>query len=67
MTQVCEKSEYEMEVKESHQKVAKKVKKKNANSSLGGLNPRYYENARTPKKAKHYRDLKSLPYNNNLY
>ena len=63
MTQVCEKSDYEVKVKDSHQEVSEDVKKGKANSSLGGLNPRYYENARTPKKAKVCRDLKSLTNN----
>ncbi|MHA2289836.1 MAG: hypothetical protein ACXABG_13710 [Promethearchaeota archaeon] len=67
MTQVVKKSDYEAEVKECQQKVAKEVNKRNSNSSLGGLNPRYYENARTPKKAKIYRDLKSLTYNKVLF
>jgi len=52
MTQVYEKTTFEMEVKESEQKTAQKAIERKIDNLLGDLNPRYFEQARTPNKAK---------------
>ncbi|GAG77487.1 unnamed protein product, partial [marine sediment metagenome] len=59
-----EKQVYEIEIEENEIKPVKKVKKKarakKANKSNGISNPRYFENARTPKKARKALPLKTL-------
>jgi len=56
MTESFEKPVFEVVVEENELKPAKKVKDKvkakRANKSNGISNPRYFENARIPKKAK---------------
>jgi hypothetical protein len=56
MTESFEKPVFEVVVEENElkpvKKVKDKVKVKKANKSNGISNPRYFENARTPKKAK---------------
>jgi len=52
MTQAYNKQAYEIEVEEQEQKVAQKAIEIKADNSQGISNPRYFENARTPKKAK---------------
>jgi hypothetical protein len=49
-----------MEIVEQEQKVAQKANKKKADNSNGISNPRYFENARTPKKAKQSLALQTL-------
>lgn len=53
MTQVSEKSDIELQVKENKQhKVELKVNEKNVDDLLGDLNPRYFEENMNMKKAK---------------
>ena len=52
MTQVCEKSGFEMEVMENKQKGTQKVNEKEVDNALGGLNPRYYERVMSLRDAK---------------
>jgi len=59
MTQAYNKQAYEMEIEEQEQKVAQKANKKKVDNSNGISNPRYFENARTPKKAKREQVLKN--------
>ena len=64
MTQAYEKPVFENVEEENEYKLVKKtekkVKAKKADKSLGISNPRYYENARTPKKAKMNRTLQKV-------
>ena len=63
MTESFEKPVFEVVVEENElkpvKKVKDKVKVKRANKSNGISNPRYFENARTPKKAKREQVLKN--------
>jgi hypothetical protein len=64
MTEAYEKPVFENVEEENEYKLVKKTKKKvkakKADKSLGISNPRYYENARTPKKAKNAYTLKKV-------
>jgi len=59
MTQVSEKQTYEIEIEENKEKATLIIIEKKADNSSGISNPRYFENARTPKKAKRERVLKN--------
>jgi hypothetical protein len=59
MAQIHEKLVIKVEIKEKEPEVAQKSKAKN-NSSQGISNPRYYENALSPKKAKINRALQKV-------
>jgi hypothetical protein len=50
----------EQEIEEQEQKVAQKANRKIADNSQGISNPRYFEHARTPKKAKIAFDLNRM-------
>lgn len=63
MTQVSEKLAYEIEIEENKEKATLIVIEKEPDKSNGISNPRYFENARTPKKAKREHVLK----NQNFY
>ncbi|MHA1256865.1 MAG: hypothetical protein ACTSPS_14835 [Promethearchaeota archaeon] len=63
MTQASIEQEIEMEeheIKEQEQKVAQKANEKIVANPSGISNPRYFENARTPKKAKIAFDLNRM-------
>jgi len=60
MTQAYEKQAFEMEIVEIKQKSSQKAINKKADNSNGISNPRYFENARTPKKAKNAYALKKM-------
>jgi len=64
MTEAYEKPVFENVEEENEyklvKKTTKKIKAKKADKSLGISNPRYYENARTPKKAKNAYTLKKV-------
>jgi len=52
MTQAYNKQAYEIEIEENKEKATLIIIQKNEDKSNGISNPRYFENARTPKKAK---------------
>jgi hypothetical protein len=63
MTQASIEQEIEMEeheIKEQEQKVAQKANEKIVANPSGISNPRYFEHARTPKKAKNAYALKKM-------
>lgn len=60
MTQAYEKQVFEVE--EVEQQVAQKVKESRDDNSSGISNPRYYEHALTPKKAKKALALKTRDF-----
>jgi hypothetical protein len=62
MVQTYEKLVIKVEFKEKEPEVAQKNKEKK-NSSQGISNPRYYENALNPKKAKVNRELQKVHSN----
>ena len=62
MTQVSEKQAYEIEIEENKEKATLIVIEKKDSNSSGISNPRYYENARTPKKARKALALKIRDY-----
>jgi len=62
MTQVSEKQAYEIEIEENKEKATLVIIKKQLDKSNGISNPRYYENALTPKQAKIARILKTRDY-----
>jgi hypothetical protein len=67
MTQASERQAFESEIEEQEQKVAQKANEKKAENSSGISNPRYFEHARTPKKAKNAYALKKMdPFNFNF-
>ncbi|MFW9942224.1 MAG: hypothetical protein ACFFFT_14390 [Candidatus Thorarchaeota archaeon] len=52
MVQVCEKSMFEMEVKEAKEKAAQEANEKEVDELLGDLNPRYFERVMSLREAK---------------
>jgi hypothetical protein len=71
MTESYEKPVFEIVEEENENKLVKKTKKivkaKKADKSLGISNPRYYENARTPKKARNTLPLKTITFYPRLF
>ena len=59
MTQAYNKQAYEIEIEENKEKATLIIIQKNEDKSNGISNPRYFENARTPKKAKREQVLKN--------
>ena len=62
MTQAYIKQAYEIEIEENRDKATLIVVQKKEDKSKGISNPRYFENARTPKKAKNSLPLKNIDY-----
>ena len=62
MTQAYNKQAYEIEIEENKEKATLVITEKKPDKSNGISNPRYYENALTPKKAKIARVLKNRDY-----
>ena len=62
MTQSYIKQAYEIEIKENKEIATLIVVQKAEDKSNGISNPRYFENARTPKRAKNQLPLKNINY-----
>ncbi|MHA2287306.1 MAG: hypothetical protein ACXABG_00840 [Promethearchaeota archaeon] len=62
MTQSSESKIYEIEIKENKEKATLIIIEKEPDNSNGISNPRYFEKARTPKKAKASLPLKMQSY-----